>query len=134
MNEEALDKGYEGLMVKPIQGLYENKRSSAWLKVKPLIEVTLKVVAINEGVGKAKGMVGAIVAEGEDDDKFYRVNVGTGLSDKQRKEFWKQKDELIGQLVEIQADMRTKKKKGKVWSLHFPVFKTFRGFKKGEKL
>ena len=35
MNEEALDKGYEGLMVKPIQGLYENKRSSAWLKVKP---------------------------------------------------------------------------------------------------
>lgn len=53
MNEEALDKGYEGLMIKPIQGLYENKRSSAWLKVKPLIEVTLKV--------------GASVAEGEDD-------------------------------------------------------------------
>ena len=79
MNEEALEKGYEGLMVKPIQGLYENKRSSAWLKVKPLIEVTLKVIAVNEGDGKAKGMVGAIVAEGEDDGKFYRVNVGTGL-------------------------------------------------------
>lgn len=91
MNEEALDKGYEGLMIKPIQGLYENKRSSAWLKVKPLIEVTLKVIAVNEGDGKAKGMVGAIVAEGEDDGKFYRVNVGTGLSDKQRKKFWKQK-------------------------------------------
>jgi len=58
MNEEALEKGYEGLMIKPIKALYENKRSSAWLKVKPLIEVTLTVVGINEGVGKAKGMVG----------------------------------------------------------------------------
>jgi len=134
MNEEALDKGYEGLMVKPIQGLYENKRSSAWLKVKPLIEVTLKVVAVNEGVGKAKGMVGTLVAEGEDDGKFYRVNVGTGLSDKQRKEFWKQRDELIGQLVEIQADMATQNQKDEDWSLRFPRFKTFRGFKKGEKL
>ena len=134
MNEEALDKGYEGLMVKPIQGLYENKRSSAWLKVKPLIEVTLKVVAVNEGVGKAKGMVGALVAEGEDDGKFYRVNVGTGLSDQQRKEFWKQRDELIGQLVEIQADMATQNQKDEDWSLRFPRFKTFRGFKKGEKL
>jgi len=134
MNEEALKQGYEGLMVKPIQGLYENKRSSAWLKVKPLIEVTLKVVAVNEGVGKAKGMVGAIVAEGEDDNKFYRVNVGTGLSDKQRKEFWEQRDELIGQLVEIQADMSTQNQKGDDWSLRFPRFKTFRGFKKGEKI
>ena len=96
--------------------------------------VTLKVVAVNEGVGKAKGMVGALVAEGEDDGKFYRVNVGTGLSDKQRKEFWKQRDELIGQLVEIQADMATQNQKDEDWSLRFPRFKTFRGFKKGEKL
>ena len=134
MNEEALKHGYEGLMIKPIQGLYENKRSSAWLKVKPLIEVTLKVVAINEGEGKAKGKCGAIVAEGEDDGKCYRVNVGTGLSDKQRKEFWEQRDELIGQLVEIQADMSTQNQKGDDWSLRFPRFKTFRGFQKGEKL
>ena len=134
MNEEALEKGYEGLMIKPIKAFYENKRSSAWLKVKPLIEVTLTVVGINEGVGKAKGMVGGIVCGGEDDGKFYKVNVGTGLSDKQRKEFWKQKDELIGQLIEIQADMATQNQKGDTWSLRFPRFKTFRGFKKGEKL
>jgi DNA ligase-1 len=134
LNEEALKQGYEGLMIKPIKAFYENKRSSAWLKVKPLIEVTLKVVGINEGEGKAKGMVGGIVCEGEDDGKFYKVNVGTGLSDKQRKDFWKQKDELIGQLVEIQADMSTQNQKGDAWSLRFPRFKNFRGFKKGEKI
>jgi len=33
MNEEALKKGYKGLMIKPIKGLYENKRSSAWLSM-----------------------------------------------------------------------------------------------------
>ena len=108
--------------------------SSAWLKVKPIIEVTLKVVAINEGEGKAKGMVGGIVCEGEDDGKFYKVNVGTGITDKQRKDFWKQRDKLIGQLVEIQADMATQNQKGDDWSLRFPRFKTFRGFKKGEKI
>ena len=134
LNEEALKQGYEGLMIKPIKAFYENKRGSAWLKVKPLIEVTLTVVGINEGEGKAKGMVGGIVCGGEDDGKFYKVNVGTGLSDKQRKEFWKQKDELIGQLIEIQADMATQNQKGDTWSLRFPRFKTFRGFKKGEKL
>ena len=56
--------------------------------------------------------MGGIVPEGKDDGKFYRVNVGTGLSDKQRNEFWKQKDELIGQLVEMQADMATQSQKG----------------------
>ena len=76
----------------------------------------------------------AAVCEGEDDGKFYKVNVGTGITDKQRKDFWKQKDELIGQLVEIQADMATQNQKGDTWSLRFPRFKTFRGFKKGEKL
>ena len=69
-------------------------------------------------------MVGGIVCEGEDDGKFYKVNVGTGITDKQRKDFWKQKDELIGQLVEIQADMATQNQKGDGWSLRFPRFKT----------
>ena len=33
MHEEALKKGYKGLTIKPIKGLYENKRSSAWLSM-----------------------------------------------------------------------------------------------------
>ena len=33
MNDESLKKGYKGLMIKPIKGLYENKRSSAWLSM-----------------------------------------------------------------------------------------------------
>ena len=54
-------------MIKPISEGYKCKRSHAWLKVKPFIEVTLKVIALEEGTGKNEGMLGALVVEGEDD-------------------------------------------------------------------
>ena len=52
MNKQALAEGYEGLMIKPINQGYKCKRSHAWLKIKPFIEVTLKVVALEEGTGR----------------------------------------------------------------------------------
>ena len=135
MNKEALDKGYEGLMIKPASAIYECKRSHAWLKVKPFIEVTLSVVEVEEGTGRNEGKLGALVVEGEDDGKFFRLNVGSGLTDENREVFWESKDELIGQLVEVRADAATKSQDSDdVWSLRFPRFKTFRGFEVGEKL
>jgi len=41
---------------------------------------------------------------------------------------------LIGQLVEIRADAKTKSKDAVNFSLRFPRFKCFRGFKAGEKV
>ena len=134
MNKTALDAGYEGLMVKPVEGLYENKRSHSWLKVKPFIEVTLEVIDTEEGSGKAKGSLGALVVEGTDDGKFVHLNVGSGLTDKDREDFWKVKKDLIGQLVEIRADAITQSQDEEFFSLRFPRFKTFRGFEVGEKL
>ena len=134
MNKTALDAGYEGLMVKPVEGLYENKRSHSWLKVKPFIEVTLEVIDTEEGSGKAKGSLGALVVEGTDDGKFFHLNVGSGLTDKDREDFWRVKKDLIGQLVEIRADAITQSQDEEFFSLRFPRFKTFRGFEVGEKL
>ena len=135
MNAEALEKGYEGLMIKPTHEVYKCKRSHAWLKVKPFIEVTLKVIALEEGTGKNEGMLGALVVEGEDDGKFFHVNVGSGLTDDMRKDVWAAQDSVVGQLVEIRADAATQSQDADdVWSLRFPRFKTFRGFDIGEKL
>ena len=135
MNKEALDKGYEGLMIKPASAIYECKRSHAWLKVKHFIEVTLSVVEVEEGTGRNEGKLGALVVEGEDDGKFFHLNVGSGLTDENREVFWEHKDKLIGQLVEVRADAATKSQDSEdVWSLRFPRFKTFRGFEVGEKL
>ncbi len=135
MNKRALDEGYEGLMIKPIKEGYKCKRSHAWLKIKPFIEVTLKVVELEEGTGKNEGLLGALVVEGEDDGKFFRLNVGSGLTDENREQIWENQDKVIGQLVEIRADAATQSQDADdVWSLRFPRFKTFRGFELGEKL
>ena len=134
-NKLCIDKGFEGIMVKPIKGIYECKRSSLWLKVKPFIEVSLTVVATEEGTGRNVGKLGALIVEGKDDGKFIKTNVGSGLSDSDREEFWTAKDKLIGQVVEVRADAITQNQNTTdEWSLRFPRFLRFRGFDKGEKL
>ena len=134
MNKEALEKGYEGLMIKPNDNFYECKRSHAWLKIKPFIEVTLKIIDIQEGAGKHSGKLGAFHVEGDDDGKFFSLSVGSGLTDEEREKFWASKDKLIGRLVEIRADAITQSIEGEHYSLRFPRFKNFRGFKKDEKI
>jgi DNA ligase-1 len=135
MNKLALDEGYEGLMIKPVSEGYKCKRSHAWLKIKPFIEVTLKVIDLEEGTGKNEGLLGALVVEGEDDGKFFQLNVGSGLTDENREQIWANKDSVIGQLVEIRADAATQSQDAEdTWSLRFPRFKTFRGFEIGEKI
>ncbi len=135
MNKLALEEGYEGLMIKPAHEGYKCKRSHAWLKIKPFIEVTLKVVALEEGTGKNEGLLGALVVEGEDDGKFFHLNVGSGLTDENREQIWSAQDSVVGQLVEIRADAATQSQDAEdTWSLRFPRFKTFRGFELGEKL
>ena len=134
LNKTALEKGYEGLMIKPVDALYECKRSHAWLKIKPFIEVSLEIVDTEEGTGKNVGKLGALICEGTDDGVFIKVNVGSGLTDDQRETFWAVKDALIGELAEVRADAITKSQDGDFYSLRFPRFKTFRGFEMGEKI
>jgi DNA ligase-1 len=133
INAQAVAGGYEGIMIKDPEAGYECKRSVAWLKLKPFIEVSLGVVAVEEGTGKNIGRLGALVCEGVDDGKSIRVNVGSGLSDEQRIEYWGARDSLAGNIVEVRADAVTQNQDG-TYSLRFPRFKGFRGFEIGEKI
>jgi len=133
INAAAVEGGYEGVMIKDVTAPYECKRSHAWLKAKPFIEVTLEVVGVEEGTGRNEGKLGAVVCSGEDDGKNIRVNVGSGFTDDNRSVFWSGRDALIGQLVEVRADAVTQNQDG-TYSLRFPRFKTFRGFEPGEKI
>ena len=134
LNKTAVDGGYEGVMIKDVDAPYECKRTHAWLKAKPFIEITLKVVDVEEGTGRNEGRLGAVIVEGEDYGYNYRLNCGSGFTDSQRDEFWTQRADLIGQLIEIRADARTKSQDSDTYSLRFPRFKTFRGFEVGEKI
>ena len=130
---EMVDAGYEGIMLKDPDASYVCKRDTAWMKSKPFIEVTLAVVGYEEGTGRNEGRLGALICEGEEDGKTISVNCGSGFSDSDRGELWKGRDSLVDQIVEVRADAITQNQDG-TYSLRFPRFKTFRGFKKGEKL
>ena len=133
INAMAIAGGYEGIMLKDPKAGYKCKRSVAWLKLKPFIEVSLTVSAVEEGTGKNVGKLGALVCEGTDDGKDIVVNVGSGFSDDQRVVYWENADSIIGDIVEVRADAITQNQDGS-YSLRFPRFLHFRGFENGEKL
>ena len=133
INAQAVAGGYEGIMIKDPTAPYECKRSVAWLKLKPFIEVSLTVTAVEEGTGKNIGKLGALVCEGEDDGKLIKVNVGSGFSDSDRDSFYQSRNALLDQVVEVRADAVTQNQDGS-YSLRFPRFLRFRGFEAGEKL
>ena len=132
-NKEALKNNYEGIMIKDLDAKYVCKRHVAWLKQKPFIEVSLEVTNVEEGTGRNEGRLGALVCSGVDDGKTIVVNVGSGFSDNDRIEFWADRDSVIGQIVEVRADAITQNQDG-TYSLRFPRFLRFRGFKAGEKI
>jgi len=131
--KDAVKQGFEGIMIKDLDAPYECKRSSFWMKWKPTITVDLNIVGFEEGTGRNEGRLGAIICEGEDDGRHIRVNVGSGLSDGDRDEYWNNRNDLLGDVVEVEADAVTQNQDG-TYSLRFPRFIRFRGFVPGEKL
>lgn len=133
INSDAVAGGYEGIMIKDPNALYECKRSVAWLKLKPFIEVSLEVTDVEEGTGRNEGRLGALVCSGEDDGRNIVVNCGSGFSDDDRRLYWDERGDLVGRIVEVRADAVTQNQDG-TYSLRFPRFLRFRGFEVGEKL
>ena len=131
--EASVEQGYEGIMIKELDAPYQCKRSDFWMKWKPTISVDLEIVGFEEGTGRNAGRMGAIICEGEDNGRRIRVNVGSGFSDSNRDEYWSARDELLGHLVEVQADAVTQNQDGS-YSLRFPRFLRFRDFEAGSKL
>lgn len=131
--EDAVAQGFEGIMIKSMDAPYICKRSDSWMKWKPTISVDLSIVGFEEGTGRNENRLGAIICEGEDNDRRIRVNVGTGFSDALRDEYWASRDQLLGHLVEVQADAVTQNQDGS-YSLRFPRFLRFRDFDAGEKV
>ncbi len=131
--EDAVTAGYEGIMIKDLDAPYECKRSSFWMKWKPTITVDLNIIGFESGTGRNQGRLGAIICEGVDNGRTIHVNVGSGLSDSDRDDFWSARHDLVGRVVEVQADAVTQNQDGS-YSLRFPRFVRFRGFEPGEKI
>ncbi|WP_157895558.1 hypothetical protein [Clostridioides difficile] len=74
-------------------------------------------MGVEEGTGKYKGILGNIIC----DYKGYRLGVGTGFTDEQRKYYFNNQDKIINHITEIKYREETNNEKGEL-SLRFPVF------------
>jgi DNA ligase-1 len=117
--ERFTKEGFEGAIIKDPNSYYLFKRSNAWLKLKERDVQAYKVVGAEVGTGKYTHVLGALIVQDRDGTTF---KVGGGFTDKQRKEFWENRNSLIGQCVEVVL-FPSKQKASKA---SFPVFLRFR--------
>lgn len=114
---EMLQRGQEGIILKTYQAIWENKRSKGLIKYKAEEEIELQVDDWVEGVGKYRGVLGALVCSNLDNSIV--VSVGTGFSDEERKEITK---EVIGSIITVKYNERISSDKGKADSLFLPRY------------
>lgn len=115
----AITRGYEGVVIKPLDGLYELRRSYAYMKLKQFETADLTIVDAFEGAGKYMGRLGGFICATDEGE----VRVGAGLSDRQRAKFWAefQSGRLIGRIIEVGFQYKTA-----AGSLRHPRFIRFR--------
>ena len=119
--KKAKEDGWEGLVLRYSSSVYQKKRSSDFVKLKPFTEVDLRITDFKEF--KHPNQLGSFICE--DDERTIKCSVGSGFSKEQRYDFWKRKNELLGKIVEVQTMEITENKSGQK-SLRFPVFIRFR--------
>jgi len=109
----CLEEGFESIILKKFYSLYD--KENTWFEKKPTKVFNLSIVSCNEGVGRKSGVLGS-----------FSVNFNgliekvSGMKYYQRKEFWKNREKLLGKKIVVEAE--DVKKDG---SLMFPRFKCF---------
>lgn len=108
---------WEGCMIN-LDTPYECKRVKTLIKVKKFFDISLSVIDIEEGTGRNKGKLGAIVC------KYYDniVNVGSGFTDSQRIYYWQHKDKMLDHIVDVKYKEITTDKKTNLKSLQFQIY------------
>jgi len=112
LGTKYVQKGYEGIVIKRYDSPYEHKRTKMWLKVKKVYSLDLRCIKVVESKTKP-GMVGALMVD------VCGVNclVGSGLSQKQRFDFWYHPEQVVNHIVEVKFFEKTPAGK-----LRHPVF------------
>ena len=101
---------------------YECKRVKTLIKVKKFFDISLRVVNVEEGTGRNKGKLGAIVCKYFDNT----VNGGSGQTYEQRFYYWEHKHEILNKIVDVKYKEVTTDKKTGLKSLQFPTFSCIR--------
>lgn len=115
--DEFISEGGEGAIIKKLDTIWKDGTSKDMIKIKVVLDADLLCIDVEEGSGKYKGKVGALVLETS--CGRLRVKVGTGLNDLDRD---KPFDYYIGKVIEIQYNEFIKSKSKNTDSLFLPRF------------
>lgn len=113
----AVEHGWEGLMLNK-DSTYKCKRTTDLIKIKRFYTMDLPIVEALEGDGRLKGTLGALVVKYKDNT----VNIGSGFNDETRREFWEDRDNLVGRIIEVKYKEISRDKKTGLESLQFPIY------------
>lgn len=124
---DLIQNGKEGIILKDPHGLWQNKRTKDWLKVKDKNTVDLVVKRLEIG-NPDKGFshcLGAVVCDFttyvDEVQRTVEVSISSGFTIEQREYYWQHQDELVGRLIEVSYHQITPD-----FSMRHPVFEKFR--------
>jgi len=97
-----MNQGYEGGIIRNKDGLYELKKTSSMLKIKPreideyIIVGSLEEMTIH---GEPKNALGSFICA--KDNQTFKVGTGRILTRANRERFWRERDKLIGRTLVV---------------------------------
>jgi ATP-dependent DNA ligase len=101
---DALQAGWEGLMVKDVDAPYTSgRRSKAWIKLKGKQTYDCRVVGFQPGKGRYDGAAGALLVcyQGK------TIAVAGGLSDDERQDIYDHPEKWVGKTAEVECQQLT---------------------------
>jgi len=121
--QKYLSEGEEGIILKDLSGIWEDKRTKSQIKFKAELECDLLITEVELGKGRMQNMIGNLICESK--DKIITVSVGSGLTDEERVEFLKPKNSIVNKIVSVKYNARITNKEGRQ-TLFLPIFKEIR--------
>jgi DNA ligase-1 len=135
-------QGEEGVIVKNPESFYQYKRVRDWFKIKAQdvagdkTDYSAEILEVYPGDKGTKfenslgGFYCKIIdyLEDENNDQINErilFRVGSGFTNEMRDEYWAKREELVGKIIDVEAQEISKNKKGN-YSLRFPTFQRFR--------
>lgn len=129
----ADSQGWEGLILRNSNSVYEGKRSKSMLKCKSFHDAEYEVIdfeigpfrMIENGLEITKEVLSNVVIE----HKGNRVSVGSGFSIEEREYYKTNPNEILNKIITVKYFEETQNQSGN-WSLRFPTIKVIHGSKR----
>lgn len=120
IGDKAINNGLEGVMINT-NDYYKGKRVKSLLKVKQFISSDGIIKGVYEGDNKYTGKLGGLFVTYSN----IVIKIGSGFSDEQRENYWKNPEAIIGKVCEYEYTEQSRDKEGNI-DLRFCRFKGLR--------